>query len=267
MRVVKRRNYITWYDKLLNKLFTWQVGAIALFAGILAALPSGVTDGKLKVLPAKIEVEIPMKFGTHGIDISHHNGDIDWDQVSSYNAHHSAVKFCFVKSTEGTDHVDHRFEEHWAELRERNIVRGAYHFFNVKSDPRLQALNFLLQVKLESGDLPPVIDFENGVSGLRNKLKLAENIKIFIDLIEKHYGVKPIIYTNKYLYKEYIQDNYKDYPVWISQYNTSTLDGYHDDHLAFWQYSMRGKVEGINADVDFNVFLGEETDFQKLLLP
>lgn len=264
--MVKKRNYITWYDKLLNKLFTLRNAAIALLAFAVVALPSGVTDGKLKVLPSKVEVEIPMRFGTHGIDVSHHNGDIDWEKVSSYNAHHSAIKFCFIKSTEGVDHIDTKYSSNWSALKERNIVRGAYHFFNTKSDPRLQALNYILQVKLEAGDMPPILDFENGVRGSRNKRKLAENLGIWINLIEKHYGVKPIIYTNKYLYKEYIEEHYKEYPIWISQYNTNALNGYFDEHLAFWQYSMKGKVEGINTDVDFNVFLGEESDFHKLLI-
>jgi lysozyme len=267
MRVIKKRNYNTWYDKLLNKLFTWQSGVMVLTVGLMAGLPSGVTDGKLKVLPSTVEVEIPIKFGAHGIDISHHNGDIDWDKVTSNNAHRSAVKFCFIKATEGTNLVDNRFSEHWSELRKRKISRGAYHFFNNKSDPSLQALNFILQVKLEHGDLPPVIDFENDVFGKKNKLRLARNIAIFIDLVENHYGVKPIIYTNKHLYKQYIEEDYSEYPIWISQYNIDRLDGYNDDHLAFWQYSMKGKVEGIESAVDFNVFLGEEVDFQKLLLP
>lgn len=264
---MKKRNYITWYEKLLNKLFTWPVLAFAFCVALLAALPSAVTDGKLKVLPKNVEVTVPMKFGTHGIDLSHHNGEIDWEKVSSYNAHHSAVKFCFIKSTEGTDLVDKKFQDHWGSLKKTNIVRGAYHFFNVNSDPRLQALNFILQVKLESGDMPPILDFENGVSGRKNRKKLAENLAVYINLIEKHYGVKPIIYTNKHLYLEYIKENYKDYPIWISQYNTNELNGYHDDHLTFWQYSMKGKVEGITTDVDFNVYLGEESDFYKLLLP
>jgi lysozyme len=233
----------------------------------IIALPYGVINGKLHSYQNDLNFEIPESRTIHGIDLSHHNGDIDWDKLSALNANKSAVKFCFVKATEGTDIIDPKFAEHWMELKNRNIVRGAYHFFNVKSDPRVQALNYINQVKIEPGDMPPVIDFENGVRGSKNKRRLEQRLNTFVGLLEDHYGVKPIIYTNKFLYKEHIETKYIDYPIWISQYNTNSLDGYSDDHLAFWQYSMKGKVEGISSTVDLNVFLGEESDFQNLLHP
>ena len=114
----------------------------------------------LKMDNADIHVRMPLKYNTHGIDISHHNGSIDWEKVAAYKNHQSAVQFCFAKATEGTDLIDPLFKENWVKMGEKSILRGAYHFFNPNSDPRLQALNFILNVKLIDGDLAPVLDWE-----------------------------------------------------------------------------------------------------------
>lgn len=229
----------------------------------LSLVPSWVTDGKITDFDTEVLVDIPTKFGTHGIDVSHHNGAIDWSTVSNYNAHHSAVKFCFAKATEGIDFVDKRFEENWVGAKENNITLGAYHFYNPGIDPRLQALNFILNVKLTKGDFPPVLDFE---TDSRNKRRLLKDITTWVEIVEKHYGVKPIIYTNRYLFNKYIQSHFDGYPIWISQYNTQSLNNIDDEDLKFWQYTMKGSVAGVVSDVDFNVFLGEENEFKDLLI-
>ena len=213
----------------------------------------------------KVQVRIPMKYKTHGLDLSHHNGDIDWTKLSAYNSHHSSVRFCFLKATEGTDMIDDRFTGNWNSLKEHKIKRGAYHFFNPASDPRLQALNFILNVKLEEGDFAPVLDWET-LGSRKNRREIVRNVTLWLSAIEKHYGIKPIIYTNQYIYKEYISKHFKDYPVWISHYEVPELKGYNMEQLYFWQYAMKGRVEGIETLVDFNVFLRDDFDFEQITL-
>jgi lysozyme len=232
---------------------------------LLAGYPSSVTDGMLTPEEEEVKVRVPMKYNTHGLDLSHHNGQINWGKITSHDSHRSSVRFCFIKATEGTDLIDPRFTSNWSSLKEHKIRRGAYHFFNPATDPRLQALNFILNVKLEEGDFAPVLDWET-LGSKRQEAGIVENVKLWLEAIEKHYGIKPIIYTNRYIYREYISKHFKDYPIWISHYEVPELIGYDMNQLYFWQYSMKGKVEGIETHVDFNVFLRDDFEIERIIL-
>ena len=217
----------------------------------------------LKIEESDVKIRIPLKYNTHGIDISHHNGVINWDKVTAFNEHKSSVQFCFAKATEGTDLIDPLFESNWQKMGELNIKRGAYHFFNPSSDPKLQALNFILNVKLKEGDLAPVLDWETLGSG-RGKKDILKNVTIWLDVIEKHYGIKPIIYTNKHIYNDYVKEFLAEYPLWISHYEVPELKGYDLSQVYFWQHSMKGQVEGIESLVDFNVFIRDDFEIERI---
>ncbi|WP_341225534.1 GH25 family lysozyme [uncultured Arcticibacterium sp.] len=262
----KRKNNSTVLDRLLNKLWRLKTLYALTLLFLLVWYPSSVIDGmRNSDQQEEVKVRIPLKYKTHGIDVSHHNGDIDWDKVSSYNKHRSSVRFCFVKATEGIDFVDKRFQDNWFALGEKDIRRGAYHFFNPQTDPRLQALNFILNVDLEKGDLAPVLDWETLGYG-RNRRQIVQNVGRWLEIIEKHYGIKPIIYTNKHIYLRYVRDNFPDYPLWISQYEVPQLEGYDLSKVYFWQHSMKGKLEGIESSVDFNVFMRDDFEIERLTL-
>ncbi len=76
-------------------------------------------------------------FAVHGIDLSHHQGRVDWNQIESQDIH-----FAFVKATEGGDHVDSLFAQNWSEMRRIGIKKGAYHFFRSNVGSEIQAENF-----------------------------------------------------------------------------------------------------------------------------
>lgn len=232
---------------------------------LLVSFPSSVIDGMLKLETGEVKLKLPLKFNTHGIDISHHNGKIDWQKVGLFKKHHSAVQFCFAKATEGTDLIDTQFKKNWEAMSSQNIRRGAYHFFNPNSDPRLQALNYILNVKLEDGDLAPVLDWESLGSG-KSRRQIRKNVRTWLEIIEQHYGIKPIIYTNKHIYHLYIKESFDDYPLWISHYEVPELNGYDLSQVYFWQHSMNGKVEGIETLVDFNVFIRDDFEIERLTL-
>ncbi|MFT5885032.1 MAG: lysozyme [Arcticibacterium sp.] len=261
----RRKNHTTLIDKLLNRVsrFSFIYGFVLLL--LLVSYPSSVIDGMRKPQTEEVKVKMPMRHSTHGIDISHYNGEINWEKVTSFKEHHSAVRFCFVKATEGTDLVDHRFQENWEALEETNIKRGAYHFFNPATNPRLQALNYILSVDLHDGDFAPVLDWEVLGRG-RNRRNIAANVKIWLEVIEQHYGIKPIIYTNKHIYRDYIKQHFAEYPLWISHYEVPELQGYDLDQVYFWQHSMTGKLEGIETLVDFNVFIREDSEIERLIV-
>jgi len=95
--------------------------------------------------------------------------------------------------------------------------------------------------------------------------KLQTEIKAFLDRLEAHYGVRPIIYTNVDFYNRYLKDAFDEYPLWVAHYLKKDRPRI-TRTWAFWQFSETGYVNGIRGQVDFNVFNGDSTDFQDLLI-
>ena len=122
-------------------------------------------------------------------------------------------------------------------------------------------------MSLKSGDLPPVIDVEesNGMS----VEQVRKGTKSFMDILEKHYGIKPILYTNRDFYKRYFadQEEFKPYILWIAHYHVEDLSLPDDSKWHFWQHSDEGHVNGINEKVDFNVFNGDVADLKRICVP
>jgi len=190
-----------------------------------------------------------LNFEVHGIDVSHHQKAINWDSIA--NSH---IDFAFVKATEGITLKDSLFKFNWTSLERIKRYRGAYHFFRPGYSGDEQAQNYLDAVDFLPGDLAPVLDVEvlDGVS----KVVLIKEMYAWIYRVEIATGIKPIIYTNQKFYNENISGYFKDYPLWIARYNTKEpylVDGRSWD---FWQYGNKGELEGIEGDVDLNVFKG-----------
>jgi len=196
-------------------------------------------------------------FEVHGIDISHHQSYINWDTVAS-----QPIDFAFVKATEGETFSDSLFSYNWNEMSRVEIKRGAYHFFRPNISVENQAKNFIDQVDLKEGDLPPVLDVEvfEGIS----ERQLLYDVQEWLNIIEAHYNVKPIIYTYHKAYKKYITGNFDEYPIWIARYSTSDPTLSFGNSWSFWQYGNRGAVKGIEGFVDLNVFNGSIEDLEKL---
>ncbi len=213
---------------------------------------------------SKVGITLPLRYPIHGIDVSHHNGEIDWKKVVKMRFEDDyKIEFAFLKATEGITHADRQFERNWEHVKKAGLKRGAYHFYIAWREPVGQAKNFINSVKLKKGDLAPVLDIEQ--NSLKSDDKIIREIGIWLDLVEKHYGKKPIIYTNPNFYKKFIKGNYDDYPLWIADYSRESLKGYKST-LWFWQHNKNGWVEGIRGTVDFNVFLGNKADLDDLCL-
>jgi len=208
-------------------------------------------------------IDIPESYSIHGIDVSHHQDAIDWKEVKSMQVKNIKVGFSFIKATEGLGRVDNEFRRNWFKIKESGMPRGAYHFFIASKSGKAQAENFIETVDLSKGDLPPVLDIEttNGSS--------VENIKArakdFLNVLEAHFKVKPIIYTNVDFYETFLGDDFNDYPLWIAHYLVHDKPRIERKWI-FWQYNEGGHVNGIDAYVDFNVFNGDSADFKKLLI-
>jgi len=199
-------------------------------------------------------------FEVHGIDVSHHQGWINWDSIAVQPIH-----FAFVKATEGAEHRDSLFSYNWAEMERIGIIRGAYHFFSPGVDPKLQAENFINQVAFMPGDLVPVVDVE--VLGKNSADDLRDKLITWLDIIETHYGVRPLIYSNQKFYLENLLDFENEYPTWIARYNTIAPSISFTAPWDFWQYGNQGRVDGIKGAVDLNVFRGSLSEIEAFTFP
>ncbi len=208
-------------------------------------------------------IKIPKGHAIHGIDVSYYQGKIDWKQVKAMKEDDVAVKFAFIKATEGMFNVDPYFQRNWREAPKAGIICGAYHYFKPKRSGLWQAKFFLQTVKFEAGDLPPVVDIEelNGVSSAAMRLEL----QVFLTHIEKRTNVKPIIYTGLSFYKDYLKGYFDEYPLWVAHYHQPRLKMPAGD-WHFWQHSDKAKISGVNHVVDFNVFNGDSLAFDRLLI-
>jgi lysozyme len=198
-------------------------------------------------------------FKVHGIDVSHHQEQIEWDSVAQ-----QAVTFAFVKATEGSTHRDGLFSTNWKEMKRVGILRGAYHFFRPQTPAEEQAMNFIELVDMEFGDLPPVLDVE--VLDGSDKIHLITQMRTWLYMIELHYDIRPIIYTNLKFYNEHLAGHFDEYPLWIARYSYRRPDLEDQKDWKFWQYGNRGRLAGIDGPVDFNVFYGNKFQLKDMAL-
>jgi lysozyme len=209
-------------------------------------------------------IDMPVNYSIHGIDVSHHNRIINWKDVKEMNIRGITIKFAIIKATEGIGNTDAQFKRNWKKSREAGITRGAYHYFNTGKDGREQAKNFIATTgDLETGDLPPVLDIEvtNGIANAA----LQKEIKIWLEVVEEYYKIKPIIYSNVDFYRDHIGSNFDAYPFWAAHYDERDQPRTARSWM-MWQHNEKGHVNGISTNVDFNVFNGDLFDFRRLLV-
>mgnify|MGYP000351794868 FL=1 len=206
---------------------------------------------------------LPYGFEVHGFDVSHHQGNIDWGELQKTQTSPFPVRFVFMKASEGGDFSDTAFIHNFDEARKHGFIRGAYHFYNPKTDASRQADFFIRSVKLESGDLPPVLDIE--VRG-ENEKKLRHDLKIWLDKIEHYYRVKPILYTSYKFKTRYLNDSvFNSYPYWIAHYYADSVE--YKGQWRFWQHTDVGRLPGIREEVDLNVFNGTLDELKRMTIP
>ena len=206
-----------------------------------------------------------------GIDVSYWNAGIDWPKVRA-----AGQRFVFVKATEADYYRDPTFDDNWFGAKSAGLLRGAYHFFRCNVDAKKQADAFINYVKSfnDEGELPPVLDLETHDN--QKKEKIIPAVKTWLDRVESAFGRKPIIYSGQYFLQDYFSEAgggppswAKDYPLWLAQYPNHYTPGMQPFlptgwfKWTLWQYSKRGSVNGINADVDLDLFNGTLEELYK----
>ncbi|RSK31225.1 glycoside hydrolase family 25 protein [Hymenobacter metallilatus] len=193
-------------------------------------------------------------YSVHGIDVSAYQGRINWPLVANHR-----VRFAFIKATEGVTLRDNRFQRNWRGARAAGIYRGAYHYFQPNYDATRQANLFTRTVPLAPGDLPPVLDVEH--AEFHDVAQMRRGVATWLRLVERHYGVRPILYSNYSFYKRHLAGHFDEYPLWLAHYEVSQPSLPREKWI-IWQHSDEAYVPGIRGTVDFNVFQG---NFQRLL--
>ena len=219
--------------------------------------------------PAKdsfLAIDFPSGYGIHGIDISHYQEDINWDNLRTRTSDGDTIAFSFVfmKATQGPWAEDPSFAGNWEDAHEHHIFCGAYHYFLPDKDAKKQAENFISSVTLHQGDLPPVIDIEDTRG--RSKQEIVDGVKMMAAMLETKYGTKPIIYSNISFIEDYLSDDFPDYYFWVAHFYEPDLDIEEDVHWLFWQHSDKAMLLGYDQHIDVNVFNGNMIELRNILV-
>ena len=210
------------------------------------------------VLPHSVNVD-RYRYPVAGIDVSKHNGKIDFEKVRDDN-----YQFVFIKASEGKTYRDDAFASNYKAAREAGLKVGAYHFFRKNRTGEEQAANLLNAIKGKELDLPLVIDLEddwgNGATTSRETAlkRVLEMIEILDD---KGYDV--MIYTNLDGYGKYYMGMLGDHDLWLCSFTSP--DMLTDKPHRFQQFSHEGVVAGVKGDVDLNVWRGSKREWQHYL--
>lgn len=250
---------------------------MAAAALVLAGCSSGSIDFADAVVPLAaprfvdtepvdaFEGGAPHGYAVHGVDVSKYQGDIDWGAVKN-----AGIAFAFIKATEGGDHVDERLQENLRQTKAAGIPRGAYHFFYFCRPAIEQARWFIRNVPKERGMLPPVLDMEwNAHSPTCTTRPAPETVRaemrVFIDAIRKHYGIRPVIYTTPEFHEQNIDGHFERETLWLRSVKAHPRVIDPDADWTFWQYTGTGVVPGIEARTDINVFAGSAQQWRRWL--
>lgn len=216
-------------------------------------IPAPLPDSHL---PQIVELRPPIRHTVaqqHGIDVSHYQGIINWEQV----ARDENVAFAYVKATEGSDFVDDMYLRNLYGAKRAGIPVGVYHFYRPQVSVLTQLENFRNNVDPHQQDLIPIVDVEKRGKG--SLPQFQAKLKAFLDGVERIFGVKPIIYTGVNFYANYLEGRFTGYRFMVARYADEFPGLSEDVPILIWQYSSTGYVNGIKGHVDRSVFLDRYT--------
>jgi lysozyme len=183
-----------------------------------------------------------------GIDVSHHNGKINWDQVPD-------VDFVYIKATEGATSVDPVYQQNINGARARKFRVGAYHYFRTTSSVQKQFENYKKHVMKSDIDLIPMVDVEECKKW--SATQFQDSLMRFIQLVKSHYGKAPMIYSVNTFYNKYCAPRFNNFHLIIGRYGNEKPFIKGKGTYTIWQKSQTGKLSGIPKEVDIDVFRKE----------
>lgn len=199
----------------------------------------------------------PAGCGLLGIDVSRHQGEIDWRKVAA-----AGVRFAWIKATEGGDWRDATFARNWTEARTAGVKRGAYHFMSWCRPAAEQAAWFVANVPADAEALPPVLDLEWTPASRACPDKLPRDealarIRVVLAAMERVSGKVPVIYAPGDLFAEVLDggtnaDPLARYPLWVRAIKAPPALLYGARRWLVWQHGDGGHVDGIGPLVDLD---------------
>ncbi|GAA0856890.1 hypothetical protein GCM10008916_08320 [Clostridium nitritogenes] len=182
-----------------------------------------------------------------GIDISVHNGEINWREIKN-----SDVKVVIIKATEGVDFVDKMLENHYKGANSIGLSVGFYHFMSEKTSPLQQARDFWNAIKDKKFNVLPCLDIEVN-EYKRSRTQISDRCIEFLEEFKRISGYDCMIYTGGFFGRDLLDDRVKKYPGWIAHYgvNKPMQTGF---KVVGHQYTEDGKTTGVKGDVDLNNF-------------
>ena len=182
--------------------------------------------------------------GNMGIDVSHHQGTVDWKMV----AKDRRIGFVYIKATEGATYTDKKLFENANAAHKEGLSVGVYHFFRMTSSPEKQFKHFKKQTKNLHIDLIPMVDVET-TDGYPKK-EVQRKLKVFLDLLEKEYGKKPMIYGTMRSYNSICAPVFNKYHLYIGRYGKSEPVITGTGTYTIWQYTETAKIKGCDKTID-----------------
>ena len=206
----------------------------------------------------KLAVSIGSKYAIQGVDVSHFQGDIDWNVVKR-----QGISFAYIKATEGSSYVDSYLNQNYHGIRDTGLKYGFYHFLSMDSSPEKQFENFITSVSEYHMDLIPAIDIEWYGDERQNppeKEAVLSTLFQMVSLFEQEYGQKPVVYTTQSYYYKYFYGEKLDFPIWIRNVYFRPFQDW-----TIWQYTDRAVLDGYSGDetyIDLDVI--KEAEYENL---
>lgn len=192
------------------------------------------------------------RFPVKGIDISAHNGDVDFDSLIA-----DTVQFVIIKATEGIDFCDANFNRNYHKAAGAGLKVGAYHFFRFNSSGLLQTDHFLSTIEGRDFDLPLILDVEKAGNPASYDIGYVRRELAAAAARIREAGYPVMIYTNKKGWEDFIKGNLEHEDVWLCSLSGEPLRPYR-----LWQHSHKGKVRSVRGAVDLDTYNGPEEDFR-----
>lgn len=197
--------------------------------------------------------------GVQGVDVSWHQGPIDWRALAA-----DGVGFAYIKATEGGDYVDPRFTQNWADARAAGLPHGAYHYFTLCRPGAQQAAHFIATVPREAGMLPPAVDIEHR-GPCRHGPTMSDVVgesRVFLDTLQAHYGVRPILYTTREYHDAHLRELTGE-RFWLR--SLFVRPSFRTSDWVIWQHHNAGRKRGVSGPVDLDQFRGDEAALARLM--
>ena len=186
----------------------------------------------------------------YGIDVSKHQGEIDWIKVKNSGK----VEFAILRAGYGKliSQKDNKFEKNYSECIKNNIPVGAYWYSYAMSEEEAEqeATIFLQVIKDKQFAYPVYFDLEEPKQLALGKAKCSAIAKAFLETMEKsRYFVG--LYMSKSHLETYISEEIRNkYVVWVAHYGVFKTN--YSGQFGIWQKSDSGSVSGISGNVDLN---------------